>query len=365
MNTTNGTIYFISKVNGAKDLKEYIQQQTRFAQSIREELLDDIQQPRATVNTLPNFLNNTDWRFRAELCLNDHRSFVYKLTGLPQFSRFLQKEASHNEALDQLENLRKMLVTNKQQKKTAIRKIQDIIKLVKQQEKQEERLPSPIFDFVTTMSGGMDDDQDYYSDDQDYYADDHHHHHRHDVVLEAEDSIIVKALKAQIETTKQNHRTISRNLLEQVNSIMKAVRLNNVELKKSAEDTVGEIIHHAEKCRAFISKCFDYSVLLYCASAWWHQTQKDAMDDGYYHIEIEAVDPEETKFNPNATIPKEHNIRICVFKGNSIHPNDLVHVYDYDQDLAQAIYTPETVWEAEKILRNFRTPGTVAATCYA
>lgn len=348
MNTTTGTIYFMSKVNGAKDLKEYIQQQTRFAQSIREELLDDIQQPRSTV-TLPNFLNNTDWRFRAELCLNDHRSFVYKLTGLPQFSRFLQKEASHNEALDQLENLRKMLVTNKQQKKTAIRKIQDIIKLVKQQEKQEQRLPSPTFDFVTTMDD---------ADDQDYY-------HRHDVVLEAEDSIIVKALKAQIESTKQNHRTISRNLLEQVKSIMKAVRLNNVELKKSAEDTVGEIIHHAEKCRAFVSKCFDYSVLLYCASAWWHQTQKDAMDDGYYHIEIEAVDPEETKFNPNAAIPKEHNIRICVFKGNSIHPNDLVHVYDYDQDLAQAIYTPETVWEAEKILRNFRTLGTVAATCYA
>jgi hypothetical protein len=347
MATTTGNIYFINKVKGAKDLKQFINQQLRFIQQTRQELLTDIQEPRATVNILPNFLNNTDWRFRAELCQNDHKSFVYKLTGLPQFSTWLQTEAIHNEALDQLENLRKMLVTNKQQKKTAIRKIQDIIKLVKEQERQEQRVPSPTFDFVTTMSTDDHDDDQY------------------DVVLEAEDSTIVKALKAQIETTKQNHRTISRNLLEQVNYIMRALRRNNVELKKSAEHTVGEIIHHAEKCRAFIAKCFDYSVLLYCASAWWHQTQKDAMDDGYYHLEVEAVDPEETKFNPNAPAPTEHHLRICVFRGNSIHPNDLVHVYDFDQDFAQAIYTQETICEAEKILRRFRIPGTVVATCDA
>lgn len=349
MNAT-GNIYFIKTVKGPKDLKQFIVQQLRFIQETRQELLTDIQEPRATVDTLPTFLNNTDWRFRAELCQNDHKSFVYKCTGLPQFSTWLQTEATHNEALDQLEHLRKMLVTNKQQKRTAIRKFQDIIKLVKQQERQEERLPSPTFDFVTTMS--TDDHDDHYDD-------------RYDVVLEAEDSAIVKALKAQIETTKQNHRTISRNLLEQVNSIMRALKRNNVELKKSAEHTVGEIIHHAEKCRAFITKCFDYSVLLYCASAWWHQTQKDAMDDGYYHLEVEAVDPEETKFNPNVPAPTEHHLRICVFRGNSIHPNDLVHVYDFDQDLAQAIYTQETICEADRILRRFRTPGTVVATCDA
>lgn len=349
MNAT-GNIYFIKTVKGPKDLKQFIDQQLKFIQQTREELHTDIQEPRATVDTLPTFLNNTDWRFRAELCQNDHKSFVYKCTGLPQFSTWLQTEATHNEALDQLEHLRKMLVTNKQQKRTAIRKFQDIIKLVKQQE-QEERLPSPTFDFVTTMS--TDDHDDHYYDD------------RYDVVLEAEDSAIVKALKAQIETTKQNHRTISRNLLEQVNSIMRALKRNNVELKKSAEHTVGEIIHHAEKCRAFITKCFDYSVLLYCASAWWHQTQKDAMDDGYYHLEVEAVDPEETKFNPNVPAPTEHHLRICVFRGNSIHPNDLVHVYDFDQDLAQAIYTQETICEADRILRRFRTPGTVVATCDA
>ena len=344
------------RFNGAKDLNKYIQQQTRFAQSIREEFLKDIQEPRATVSTLPNFLNNTEWKFRAELCLNDHKSFVYKLTGLPQFSTFLQKEAIHSEAVEQLEHLRKMLVTNKQQKKTGIRKIQDIIKLVKQQERQKERVPSPTFDFVTTMST---------DDDHDHDDHDHDHDHDNDVLLEAEDSAIVKALKAQIETTKQNHRTISRNLLQQISPILKTVRQHIVDMKRSAEDHVGEIIQHAEKCRAFIAKCFDYSVLLYCASAWWHQTQKDAMDDGYYHLEVITVDPEESKFNPNAAALTEHHLRICVFKGNSIHPNDLVHVYDFDQDLAQAIYTQETMCEAEKIIRSFRTPGIVVATCDA
>jgi hypothetical protein len=331
----------ITRINGAKDLNQYITETNQLIQRIREEFLSDIQQERATV-ALPQFLTNNSWNVRAQLCQSDHRSFIYKRTGLPQFSTFLQNEATLNEAVEQLEHLRRMIVTNKQQKKTGIRKIHDIIKLVKEQERQEQRIPSPTFDFVTTMNTDDTDD--------------------HDVLLEAEHSAIVKALKAQIETTKQNHRTISHNLLHQVHSIMKAVRHHIVDLKRSAEDNVGEIIHHAEKCRVFIEKCFDYSVLLYCASAWWRQTQKDAMDHGYYHLEVETVDPEESKFNPNLAAPTENNLRICVFRGNTIDPKYLVHVYDYDQDLARAIYTQETVCEAEKILRRFRTPGIVVAT---
>jgi len=330
-----------TRINGAKDLNKYIAETNQLIQRIREEFLSDIQEERATV-TLPQFLNNNSWNARAELCQIDHRRFIYKRTGLPQFSTFLQNEATLNEAVEQLEHLRRMLVTNKQQKKTGIRKIHDIIKLVKQQEIQEQRLPSPTFDFVTTMS----------TDDADDHA----------VLLEAEDSAIVKALKAQIETTKQNHRTISHNLLHQVNSIVKAVRQHIVDVKRRAEDNVGEIIHHAEKCRVFIEKCFDYSVLLYCASAWWHQTQKDAMDDGYYHLEVEPVNPDDATFNPNAAATTEHNLRICVFAGNTINPDSLVHVYDYDQDLARAIYTPESVCEAEKIIHHIRRPRIAVAT---
>jgi hypothetical protein len=350
--TTDIRTRTISNITGAKELQQYINEQTGLIQQIREEYFRDLQQPITTV-TLPIFLNNSSWNFCAELCQNAHKSFIYRLTGLPQFSTFLQKEETFNEVVDQLERLRKMLITNKQQKKTAIRKIQEIIKLVKETERQEEqrRVPSPAFDFVmTTLS-----------------MDDHDHDHDHDddgILIEADDSVIVKALKAQIETTKQNHRTISRNLLQQVNFIVKAVRRHIVDVKRSAEDNVGEIIHHAEKCRAFIAKCFDYSVLLYCASAWWHQTQKDAMDDGYYHIEVECVNPDDAIFNPNAAATTEHNIRICVYHGDSIDPNHIVHVYDYDQDLAQAIYTPEIICEVEKILRRFRT-GIVVATCEA
>ena len=345
MTTTTTT-----RINGAKDLKKYITDTNQLIQRIREEFLSDIQAERATV-TLPQFLNNNSWNVRAQLCEMDHSSFIYKRTGLPQFSTFLQNEATLNDANEQLEHLRRMLVTNKQEKKTGIRKIHDIIKLVKEQERQEQRLPSPTFDFVTTMN--TDDDAD--NDDND---------HDHDVLLEAEDSAIVKALKAQIETTKQNHRTISHNLLHQVHSIVKAVRQHIIDMKRSAEDNVGEIIHHAEKCRAFIAKCFDYSVLLYCASAWWRQTQKDAMDDGYYHLEVEPVNPEESKFNPNAAAPTEHHLRICVFNGNTIDPKYLVHVYDYDQDLARAIYTPESVGEAENIIHRLRRTRAVA-TSYA
>ena len=353
MTTTTTT-----RINGAKDLNKYITETNQLIQRIREEFLSDIQEERATV-TLPQFLNNNSWNVRAQLCQMDHRSFIYNRTGLPQFSTFLQNEATLNEAVEQLEHLRRMLVTNKQQKKTGIRKIHDIIKLVKEQERQEQRLPSPTFDFVTTMSTDDHDDYADYAHDHDH---DHDHAHDHDVLLEAEDSAIVKALKAQIETTKQNHRTISHNLLHQVNSIVKAVRQHIIDMKRSAEDNVGEIIHHAEKCRAFIAKCFDYSVLLYCASAWWRQTQKDAMDDGYYHLEVEPVNPEESKFNPNAAAPTEHHLRICVFNGNTIDPKYLVHVYDYDQDLARAIYTPESVGEAENIIHRLRRTRAVATS---
>ena len=336
----------IETIHGAKDLKEYIAEMNRLIQHIREEFLVDIQQPAAVIEQQATiFPRNTSWNLRADLCRADHASFVYKRTGLPQFSTFLQNETKLNEALEQLECLRRMLVTNKQQKKTGIRKIHDIIKLVRQQESQDQRLPSPTFDFVTTMSTGDDD-------------------HHNEFLLEADDSTIVKALKAQLEATKQNHRTISRNLLLQVNSIMKAVRHYIVDVKRSAEDNVGQIIHHAEKCRAFIAKCVDYTVLDYCAYVWWHETQKDAMDDAYYHLEVETVNPDDATFNPNAVATTENYLRICVYNGNTINPAFLAHVYEYDKDLAQAIYTEETYCEVQKIIRHFNRAN-VVATCEA
>jgi len=340
-------------INGAKDLKNYITGNTQLLQKMREEFLRDIQQPAAVVqHATLTFPRNTSWSFRADLCRADHASFVYKRTGLPQFSTFLQNEEKLNDALEQLDQLRKMLVTNKQQKKTGTRKIHDIIKLVRQQERQDQRLPSPTFDFVTTMTTDDDDEQDHYDDD-------------HAIILEADDSTIVKALKAQIETTKQNHLTISHNLLQQVNPIVKAVRRYIVDVKRSAEDSVGEIIEHAEKCRAFIAKCFDYTVLEYCAVAWWNQTQKDAMDDGYYHLEVETLHADDTEFNPNAAATTENNLRICVYAGNTIRQESLAHVYDYDHDIAQAIYTQETICEVEKIIRHFNRANVVATCCDA
>ena len=350
----NTTATATATINGAKDLKKYIDGNNQLIQQILEEYLRDIQQPAALVHQPTQeikFPKNTSWNLRADLCRADHSSFVYKRIGLPQFSTFLQKEATLNEALTQLDQLRKMLVTNKQQKKTAIRKIHEIIRLVKETEEiRDQRLPSPTFDFVTTMA--TDDDDDSAEDD------------RNDFLLERCDSTIVKSLKAQIETTKQNHRTITRNLLQQVNSIVKAVRHYIVDLKRSAEDNVGEIIHHAEKCRAFIAKCFDYAVLSYCAHAWWHETQKDAMDHGYYHLEVETVNPDDTVFNPNAAATTENNLRICVYAGNTIRQESLAHVYDYDHDLAQAIYTPETICEIEQIIHHFNRAN-VVSTCDA
>jgi len=340
-------------INGANDLKKYIAEQTRLIQQIREEYLCDIQQERATVE-VPTFPSNSSWNYRAQMCRSDHNSFIYKRTGLPQYSTFLQKEDQLNEALEQLEHLRKMLVTNKQQKKTGIRKIHEIINLVKTTERQGQRQLSSTFEFVdmSSITTAMDDDYDY---DYDYDYDRHN-----EFTLEAPDSETVKALKAQIETTKQNHRTISRNLLQQVNTIVKSVKHNILDVKISAEDNVGEIIHHAEKCRAFIAKCFNFAVLDYCASAWWHQTQKDPMDHNYYHIEVETVNPDDATFNPNAnnTAPPTANdvsgdIRICVYEGFTVNTDAIVHLYEFDEELAQEIYSEELLCEVGNNIQHW------------
>lgn len=376
-----------TRINGAKNLKQYIAGNSQLLQHIREEILRDIQEERATVAD-PSSFPHSSWKCRVEKCCADHASFVYdKCTGLPQFSTFLKNEENLTEALNQLEHMRKMLVTNKQQKNTEIHKLREIMKLAKKQESREERLQSPTFDFVETVQPQpmMTDDDD--DDDALYYHDQHNdqydqYDNRNDYLLESADSAIVKALKGQIETTKQHHRTITNNLLQQVNTIARAVRRYIVDVKKSAEDNVGEIIHHADKCRAFIAKCFKFAVLEICAAAWWNQTQRDAMDHNYYHITIELENPEDGIFNSNAAMPPcpscfpaqtslwsscsellPANIKfyICVYNGNTTNPESMIHRYEVDQNFADTIYTTEeSLHQFQASIRHFNRAKIVA-----
>ena len=108
-------------INGAKDLKMCIQDMTRDAESIRAEFDHDLQQPKAVVNYPDNdfiSIGQGNHEFNARMCQVAHSDFVYNNTQLSQSSQVLQCESVVKDCLARLEELRKMIVNNKQQKKT-------------------------------------------------------------------------------------------------------------------------------------------------------------------------------------------------------------------------------------------------------
>ena len=192
---------FVIRVNGCTELKQYIQTTTQFVQDIRAELDADLTQPKAVV----------PFTHEHEMTALKHSCFVRDKVR-HQASAFAVAESAIHEALAQLEIIRKMLVNNKQTKRTAVRGIQKII--------------AEMHALISALEG----------------------------TIETNASPI-QQLRQMKESTKQHHRTVSRSLLQHANRILIAMRTKHIlAYKLAAQDAVGEIIHHAEKCRAFIAK---------------------------------------------------------------------------------------------------------------
>ncbi len=192
---------FVIQVNGYTELKQYIQATTQFVQDIRTELDADLWQPKAIV----------PFTSEHEMTALKHACFVRDKVR-HQTSAFAVAESAIHEALAQLEIIRKMLVNNKQTKRTTVRGIQKII--------------AEMHACISALEG----------------------------TIETNASPI-QQLRQMKESTKQHHRTVSRSLLQHANRILIAMRTKHIlAYKLAAQDAVGEIIHHAEKCRAFIAK---------------------------------------------------------------------------------------------------------------
>jgi len=192
---------FVINVNGCTELNQYIQDTTRFVQNIRAELDADLTQPKAVV----------PFTREHEMTALKHSCFV-RDNVRHQASAFAVAESAIHEALAQLEIIRKMLVNNKQTKRTAVRGIQKII--------------AEMHACISALEG----------------------------TIETNASPI-QQLRQMKESTKQHHRTVSRSLLQHANRILIAMRTKHIlAYKLAAQDAVGEIIHHAEKCRAFIAE---------------------------------------------------------------------------------------------------------------
>lgn len=311
--TTNATTTgntFPTTVNGPKDLKEYITKIHELMTQVRTEVDHVMTQPIARAEIPTTFLGSRD--FNCIMCEAAHASFVHSATVLSQQSELLKTEQSLKECLAQLENIRKLLVNNKQQKKTMIKKIKNTCKIAAQ-----------------ATDGGGDAEM---------------------VEIEHDETETVKSLKAIIEqVVKPNHRTVSKKLLEQAHSILLAIRTRHIVLYKlAAENTIGEIIHHAEKCRAFFEQCRYNALIEFCTAAWWMETQKDPMDHSSYYVKV-VFEGEPREFHPsNSSLRNPHDaaispIRIDIQNATAPIEQSIVFSTYLDQELAETILTEEAV----------------------
>ena len=256
-----------TRVSGANELKKYIQEITEVAEEIRQEFEDSLKQPNAIVEYQRTGSTSTH-NFNAEMSRVSHETFVYNNTRLIQSSKYLQADGVMTECMGLLEIVRKMLVNNKQQKKTTIRNIRATVNELKRHQQQWIAFLKPaVVEIETKVS-----------------------------------SPAIERLEKEIEATKQNHRTITNRLLAQANTLVLAMRRHIFTFKIAAEDAIGEIIHNAEKCRAFIAKCRRLEVIEFCASMWWFDTQ---------HSEFIAQHPELSERHFTVSVSElEENDRI-------------------------------------------------------
>lgn len=184
-NTNTNTKTPKTTVNGANELKKTIQEYVAMTDAMKTRFDNDIH--------LTGYGST-------------HREFIRKLAR--ESDEIRTSETNVNVTLATLEKLRKMLVTNKQQRKTAhkhFRRIANAIQASFQSNTIEEMElePKPVSFAVDLMN------------------------------MDA--------------NAKQHHRTIARNILEQVNRLLAEMRQFIVALQVALDDAVGKIY----ACRAF------------------------------------------------------------------------------------------------------------------
>ena len=187
--TTTMTNTQKTTINGANELKKTIQEYVAMTDAIKTRFQNDIDTPGYS---------------------STHREFIRKL--VCDSDEILTPETNVNVTLATLEKLRKMLVTNKQQRKTAHKHFRRIANRIQAS-------------FQTTSIEEME--------------------------LEPEPVSFTIDLMNMDANAKQHHRTIARNILEEVNRLLAQMRQFIVALQIAFEDAVGKIIQHAANVHAF------------------------------------------------------------------------------------------------------------------
>lgn len=324
-------------VNGAKELGEYITQVKSMITQVQENFMREMADSEARCRK--QRCRGSSHDFAIEICGVTHADLIYKETKLPQSSAFLQALAVANDYLGQLEALRKMLVNNKQQKKTAIRKLRELRNQIHQQ-------------LISATNLDL------------------------ELEIKSPNPTII-SVQQMIEITKQNHRTVSRGLIDQATKLITVMRARYIlGVVKAAEDTAGAVLEHEKKCQAFITQCLRLSAIEYCAKLWWFGTQNpDPNNSKNYYIRADvvhdygdAVEGERpNRFDhyfkasraaayfefcaENKPVP-----RICITVHGDPDPergntSPLICKYELDQEFAETILTDEAIDQFEESRR--------------
>jgi hypothetical protein len=255
------------RVQGANELKAFLKMFGTLCQNVRDEFATDLQNPLAQVAFNKSSVGS--FEFHATMCRVSHNDFIRHLR---LHGEFTAGDSALTSCCAQLEIIRKMLVTNKQDKTTNTNQLQRTIRAVR-----------------SALRSAL----------------------RTDCSLEPEqepDCII--QLQLQKEKVKQHHKTVSRNLLEHAHLIIVSCWRHIHAQKIAAQDTIGTIIHHAEKCRAFITKCQHLASIEKSTAEWWFEAHPEHAKDhrvsispgetfNSLHLKFKASDP----FQFTATLP--------------------------------------------------------------
>ena len=322
--------------------------------------------------------------FAMEMCAITHAGIVYTETKLPQSSAFLQALAVTNECLDQLEALRKMLVNNKQQKKTAIRRLREFRNYIGSMV-ESFALQNMVLGTSTGTGAG--------ATIQPPKKTSILEERRHREELQTRENLLElgmaleptqpkptsRMIQDMIEMTKQNHRTVSKGLIDQANTLMSAMRARHIRnLAEVAERTVELVKDHEKKCQAFMTQCLRLSAIEYCAKIWWFGTQNpdpNPNSSKNYYIRAQVVHDYGDAVEGQTPTCLDHHFkasraaayfefcaenrpapRICITvhgdpdpaHGNTI---PLICKYDFDQELAETILTDEAIDQFEETRR--------------
>ena len=271
-------------VGGAKELKGRIHEYITLVNKMKNDFECSVNSPEAKVDPAPICVPLHE--FHSSQCAVRHRDFIRKVCRESQTLSI--PESNVNCALAALENFRKMLVTNKQHRKTA--------------HKDSHRVSTAIqASLQTTM----------------------------DELEHPMNAFSVELMKIDAEA-KQHHRTMSRNILEEVNRILVQLRTQFIlTLQTALDDSIGKIIQHAEESREFIERTRRFALLEFCASRWFH-AQKDDADSNEYFVGI------------HETHGGDRVIKIHTFQDRE---EIFVATYDVDDEFVDQVLTEEAISE--------------------